>query len=114
MKNEVVVAGEIQLESVIDGESTLNSVIDGENTLDNVVDGEGTPITQVTVDDHQVLQHRDAPDQHPISAITGLSNILKKTVKKDDLAEVAFTGKIEDLTQDAPVIINCGTSTEVI
>lgn len=114
MKNEVVVAGEIKLESVIDGENILDNVIDGENTLDSVVDGEGTPITEVTVNDHRILKHRDAPDQHPISAITGLKNILDTKLDENDVARVAITGNFSDLNMDKVVVIDCGTSTEVI
>lgn len=104
MKNEVVIAGEIRLESVIDGE----------NTLDSAMDGEGTPITEVSASDHRILQHRDAPDQHPISAITDLQDILDEKLEEDDVARVAITGNFSDLNMDEIVIIDCGTSTEVI
>lgn len=104
MKNEVVIAGEIRLESVIDGENTLNSVMDGE----------ATPITEVSASDHRILQYRDAPDQHPISAITDLQDILDTKLEEDDVARVAITGNFSDLNMDEVVIIDCGTSTEVI
>lgn len=47
-------------------------VIDGE--LDPIVqlDGEPQNITEIKTDDHRDLTHRNAADQHPISAITDL------------------------------------------
>lgn len=38
--------------------------------------GEHMEIVQPTVADHRQLEHRDAPDQHPIEAVTGLSDEL--------------------------------------
>ena len=46
---------------------------------------------------HNVLQHRDWADQHPISAITNLQTVLDSKLD------------IEDFD-----LIDCGTSTEVI
>lgn len=39
--------------------------------------GERMEIVQPTVADHRQLEHRDAPDQHPIEAVTGLSGELE-------------------------------------
>ena len=47
--------------------------------------------------DHTKLRNRDAADQHPISAITGLQDALDSKVSLLDIA-----------------LIYCGTSTEVI
>lgn len=47
--------------------------------------------------DHRELQHRDAADQHPISAIEGLQTALDAKMNISDFN-----------------IIYCGTSTEVI
>ena len=81
MNDTVVIGGEIELESHIDGEVELNSHIDGEiGTFNNI----GTF-------EHDKLVNRDLPNQHPIEAITGLSDF------------IASLG-----------IIYCGTSTEVI
>ena len=46
---------------------------------------------------HSALQHRDWPDQHPISAITGLQEALDSKVEPADMS-----------------IIYCGTSMEVL
>ena len=70
--------------------------------------------------DHRELDFRDAEDQHPISAITGLQDLinniinqLEEKVSEDDLARVAFTGDMNDLISNQ-TILYCGTSTEVI
>ena len=39
--------------------------------------GERMEIVQPAVADHRQLEHRDAPDQHPIAAVTGLSGELE-------------------------------------
>lgn len=105
MKDVVVIAGEIKLESRIDGEAELNST----------VDGEAMPILKVAASsDHNTLTNRDMDDQHPISAITGLQDALDAKVEEEELARVAFSGLIDDLSQENIVIIDCGTSTEVI
>lgn len=74
-------------------------VIDGDASIDVITDGEGQ---SVLVDNtgtfkHDELIHRDYPDQHPIEAITGLSNALSGKLDPSDLS-----------------IIYCGTATEVV
>lgn len=64
--------------------------------------------------DHRDLQHRDAEDQHPISAITGLQDALDSVPSIDDLAPVAFSGEMSDLTSNTVTILYCGTASEVI
>lgn len=54
--------------------------------------------------DHSKLTNRDLPDQHPIESITGLREALDKKVAPN----------IEDLGQNEVVIMDCGSSTEVI
>lgn len=76
---------------------------------------------------HQDLQGRDFSDQHPISAITDLAELLndldlgimalqeslESKVDTTDLSTVAFTGDLNDLTSNN-TILYCGTSTEVV
>ena len=50
-----------------------------------------------TAAEHEKLRHRDWPEQHPISAITGLEDELADKISESDIS-----------------LINCGTSTEVI
>ena len=57
---------------VIDGELDLIVQLDGELDLIVQLDGEPQNITEIKTDDHRKLTHRDAADQHPISAITDL------------------------------------------
>ena len=64
--------------------------------------------------DHSALYNRDREDQHPITAITGLEYVLEQKVERTELAAVAFSGDISDLTSEMPALIYCGTSTEVI
>lgn len=64
--------------------------------------------------DHGALYNRDREDQHPITAITGLEYVLEQKVERTELAAVAFSGDINDLTSEMPALIYCGTSTEVI
>ena len=81
MNDTVVIGGEIELESHIDGEIDLDCHMDGDIGI----------FGNVGTFEHDKLVNRDLPDQHPIEAITGLSDF------------------IESLG-----IIYCGTSTEVI
>ena len=78
MNNTVVIGGEILLKNVIDGDAGMVFV----NKIEN---------------DHNKLSNRDLPDQHPIPAITGLTEAL---AAKADLTDLS--------------IIYCGTATEVI
>ena len=52
--------------------------------------------------------------QPTITNINGLQTALDAKANTDDLATVATTGKIEDLTQTDTIIFNCGSSTTVI
>lgn len=71
-------------------------------------------VIEVKENDHDKLINRDLPDQHPISAITGLQDILDNIPTIDDLAPVAFTGAAEDLIWPEPLILYCGTASEVV
>jgi len=63
---------------------------------------------------HNTLTGRDADDQHPISAITGLQEQLDEKVSAEELAPVAFSNLAEDLTWPEPLILYCGTASEVV
>lgn len=106
MKETVVIEGEVSLLAQIDGEVEMNALLDGEPS--NVIN------VGRSINDHDRLINRDLADQHPISAITGLQDALDSKVATEDLAVVAFSGDVKDLTQTEVLIINCGTSTEVI
>ena len=49
--------------------------------------------------------------QHTITNVNGLQAALDAKVDAEDLAEVATTGKMDDLTQNATIVFDCGTST---
>ena len=88
MNNTVVIGGEILLRNVIDGETSLTNTVDGDA---------GMVFVNRIENDHNKLINRDLPDQHPIPAITGLTEAL---AAKADLTDLS--------------IIYCGTATEVI
>lgn len=52
--------------------------------------------------------------QPTVANISGLQTALDTKANSDDLATVATTGKIDDLTQTATIIFNCGSATTVI
>lgn len=83
---------------VIGGEISLRNTICGEISLRNDIDGDAGMVFIDRVENyHDRLQNRDLPDQHPMSAITGLTDALDSKVDLTDLS-----------------IIYCGTATEVI
>ena len=90
---------ETQDTAVIGGCISLRNPICGNVGLNNLVSGQmGQVMARDTgTFDHNELINRDLPDQHPISAITGLQEALDS---KADLADLS--------------IINCGSATEVI
>ena len=78
-------------------------------------------IGTATASNHNALVGRSLPNQHPISAIEGLTEMLdgidtalESKANTADLADVAFSGAAEDLTWPDPLILYCGTSTEVV
>ena len=52
--------------------------------------------------------------QPTIANINGLQTALDAKANTDDLAEVATTGKMDDLTQTDTIVFDCGTSTTVM
>lgn len=68
------------------------------NTDENPGDSENDPPSPAepvegTVD-HRLLEHRDAEDQHPINAITGLNDTLSKTLTKESFIPIKDVIKI--------------------
>lgn len=49
------------------------------------------------ISDHQELSHRDAADQHPISAITGLASRLERTITTDSVLSTTEILKIMEV-----------------
>ena len=68
--------GEASLEILADGEGQTGGTADGEANLEEVIDGEGIAFLTEQEKDHANLLNRDAADQHPIGAITGLEGAL--------------------------------------
>ena len=100
---------------VLGGDADLNLRIDGDASLDFKIDGEiGVNMVGIHSYDHQLLYNRDAEDTHPLESITGLVAALAAKANTSDLASIAFTGSVNDLTQASTLYINCGTSTEVL
>lgn len=96
-------------------QNVIGTVING-HKVGGAIYGENPSATVNTggVRNHNSLTGRDADDQHPISAITGLQDDLDMKVEADELAPVAFTGDAEDLTWPQPLILYCGTASEVV
>lgn len=71
-------------------------------------------ITAVYKADHNVLKNRDLNNQHPISAITNLQNILDS--KQDILLTEENSGIVleNNYIRLDNLILDCGTSTTVI
>ena len=91
-------------------ENDLRFHFNTDNDFGVVIDS----IYEVVENDHNKLINRNLADQHPIGAITGLQDILDSVPLTSDLAQVAFTGAAEDLIWPNPLIIYCGTASEVV
>lgn len=65
-------------------------------------------VTAVTQTDGVVAVQRA---QAAVADINGLQGALDAKANDSDLAEVAKSGKVDDLTQDAVLILNCGSAT---
>lgn len=99
--------GKLQIDNQVEGKVKIDSQING---------GIGVSTSQMIVGTkyHDKLENREIPNQHPIEAISGLNEALAEKANAADLAPVAFSGLLNDLTSDGFTILNCGTSTEVI
>lgn len=51
-------------------------IISGDGDVRELIDGDPAAIYERSINEHDKLTHRDYPDQHPISAITGLQEAL--------------------------------------
>lgn len=72
-------------------EFNLDSSVSGNN-----IEMELDPVQQVTTSDHDKLQNRSKPNQHPIEAITDLITILnEKTNAKDVLSNMEILKILE-------------------
>lgn len=85
------------LEGAVPGENTLPptpeiyaQIMEELQDIRNTVSAGGTK-------DHPELSHRDADDQHPISAITGLRDRLEHTVTTDNMLSVSEILKIMEV-----------------
>ena len=68
---------------VTDGNLQNPITVNGEVNLKNVIDGSGGAAVSVGgTRNHNVLRNRDLPNQHPISAITGLQEALANVKNK--------------------------------
>ena len=93
----------------------IGTVVNGHKVAGAVYNSQvGGSLNTSKVTTHSSLTGRDQPNQHPISAITGLEEALENTVAPDELAPVAFSGDAEDLTWPNPFILYCGTASEVV
>lgn len=89
------------------------TTVDGHYNFDfNFTNLKGEP--GEVISDHSALDNRDLPNQHPIEAISGLSEELAAKANISDLSQVAFTGQMSDLLTTTPTILYCGTATEVV
>ena len=100
--------GKLNIDNQIDGKVKIDSKVNGGVGI--IPGGSGGRGTQY----HDKLEHREYPDQHPIEAITGLETVLSEKVNNNELATVAFSGLLNDLSSDGFTVLYCGTSTEVI
>lgn len=87
----------------------INTAISNLDKEDNAVENQF--VTAVSETDGVITVTRAQP---VIANINGLQGELDKKANTEDLATVATSGKIDDLTQTATIIFNCGSSTEVM
>lgn len=101
------------LETAIgEGGSVAQQITEAINALDK--GDSNTPnqfVTSVSQNNGLISVARAQP---VIANISGLQEALDLKANDDDLATVAKTGKIDDLTQTAIIIFNCGSSNTVM
>ena len=100
----------MKLRVKFENENDLHLHFNSDNDFGLVIDS----VLEVVENDHNKLRNRDLVNQHPISAITGLQDILDSVPLTSDLASVAFSGAAEDLIWPNPLILYCGTASEVV
>ena len=87
----------------------ISTAIGALNKIDSAVSNQF--VTSVSQSNGVITVARAQPE---IANINGLQAALNLKANDADLKTVAKTGKIDDLTQTATIIFNCGSSTEVM
>ena len=100
----------MKLRVKFENENDLHLRFNSDNDFGLAIDS----VLEVVENDHNKLRNRDLTDQHPIGAITGLQDILDSVPLTSSLAQVAFSGAAEDLIWPNPLILYCGTASEVV
>lgn len=93
---------------------TMNSV--SQEFTVNGVESYSPPIQSVPWDHVTDKPDTFPPSEHthPISEVDELAEILAGKANAADLANVAFSGEMNDLTTTTVAILYCGTSREVV
>lgn len=95
---------EAKLHGTINNSSTLNGQI---STNDSVEGSIGRGVTAVSIKDHNRLDNRDLPNQHPIDAIEGLKEELlsiKKNHETTTMSIKTLSTKIDNKIRSAKSI----------
>lgn len=100
----------MKLRVKFENENDLHLCFNSDNDFGLAIDS----VLEVVESDHNKLRNRELPNQHPISSITGLQDILDSVPLTSNLAQVAFSGAAEDLIWPNPLILYCGTASEVV
>lgn len=88
---------EVELDMRVDPDSEVTmSVEDGDEVSFGVAEA-------IVVKDHAILDNRDLPDQHPISAITGLAEALAESGKIDTVKVNGTALPVVNKAVDVPV-----------
>jgi hypothetical protein len=94
----------IKLNGTIKNSSTLNAQI---STTDSVEGSVGRGVIAVSIKDHNRLDNRDLPNQHPIDAIEGLKDELlsiKKGQETTTMSIKTLSTKIDNKIRSAKFI----------
>lgn len=102
----------------LDGE-LLNIVhLDGELSEEETLDAEIGIITEIETSDHAKLNNRELPNQHPIEAITGLSEVLAESGDKSYVHVQSQAAKVwvvkHDLDKMPSVVVKDSAGNTVI
>ena len=77
--------------SLIEENETLSIALDEDDKNIPISLEEVNNLGIVSGNDHSLLKNRDLPNQHPIKAIEGLSDILSETANKSDIEIASFS-----------------------
>lgn len=107
---------DVDVDFEIEGNETVNADFEVQPDVTFTADIE----VETAVKDHDQLNHRDLPDQHPISAITGLQDSLERLSdniiaenERAIAAEENLQDQIDDITASAVTDIVGGSNIEV-